>query len=165
MTVKKQSKQKRIFRSARSAVQNTVVFQGSPPFAVHWIHFAGSVLASTFVRRSLISWQARSVCISHVVSVFDAICWSGRQMPQLAWSPSSYVVLWTVESRCAAPPLSSPALPPVTLSHGCTQLCNLSILLRVAARIVNVVGFFRICRALCCRSTRLDIGFRSFCCT
>lgn len=68
-------------------------------------------------------------------------------------------LLWSTPTQQPRP------TPPVTLSHGCTQLCNLSIVLRVAARIVDVVGFFRICRALCCRLTRLDIGFRSFCCT
>lgn len=59
---------------------------GFVPFIVHWIHFTGSVLASTFVRHCPVLWQARSVCVSRMVSVCDAICWSGRQIAPLAWS-------------------------------------------------------------------------------
>lgn len=81
----------------------------------------------------------------------------GRPPPMLSFGP--WRVVMEHPHSTAPPPL------PVTLSHGCTQLCNLSILLRVAACIVDVVGCFRTCRALCCRLTRLDIGFRSFCCT
>lgn len=149
MTVKKQSKQKQIFRSAQSAVQNTVVFQGSPPFAGHWVHFTGSVLASTFVRRSLISWQARSVCISHVVSVFDAICWGGRQMPRLLGPspPTLSFGPWRVvveHSHSAAPPHPSgdfvPRLYSVMQSQhrtpGCRADCRCRRLLSHLPRVV-----------------------------